>query len=139
MISYFFGEENVGKEMPFISSKDIKKENIKKENIKTIPPKESLSAKQYFNLPENKNKILEIRSNSGFWRFENSGTKFSFYDNNHYIITQSYDHAESIKGARTYFMTNGSIIEVWFEDNIVHLNFINNIELTSSRAKWIDI
>jgi hypothetical protein len=118
------------------------------ENTQSNPEKEDVknvlntkwTTKKYFNLPENKDKILIANDETGFWSFENCGTKLSFNDRNK-IIVESYYYADSNKfeGNRVYLMNNGSVIRVLFlENSPAHFNFVDNygFNLKFSPEKW---
>jgi|SRR5579862_12108 hypothetical protein len=125
-----------------IGDKDTESKNIKKENDK------SSTAEEYFNLPENKDKIITAKAHLGYWSFEYSGTKLSFNkdSNENKMIIESYtyiDSREKFPGNRLYFMNNGSVFRVSFsKDGKVNFTFVTTdygFTLILNDNKWDQI
>lgn len=139
----YFWESTEGekKKMPSLSSKDMKPLLDKKEDkpIQTNdePTKKELLLEDIFDSPENKNKELHIEDSLGFWIISKDRKQLT---RTHKRITSPqiesyyvmYHNDKDIGGCRTYcyLLTNGSIVDVAYDDDKKGIGMkINNRDL----------
>lgn len=138
MLDYFLGDKQYEKvpTMPSISSKDtILKDTVSKTN-------EQMTLIELFDLPENENKNLIVKTPCGAWHFTNKGTNLIFINLKNVVTNESYDYTHytnktsNYYGTRTYIMSNSSIIRVAYIDGKFTFHYLKEL-CYNTKGTWV--